>query len=985
MPATSPFPLIRIVAVACLVTCGVVSNLQAAPEIRTVSVRGLQIDGTTTVRVDGTGLLPNPQLVLSVPIAKQLVKTGATATRVELDVTLAGDIDPGIYNLWLACDDGVSAPAVIAVDGLPQVPFAAEAESLPVAMHGVISGSNRMRTSFAAKAGETVLIEVEAQRLGGKLRPVLHIFDAENQQLGWTLPSPSLRGDARLSFTAPSDGTYTIELHDLQYAAPAPNHFRLKIGSWQYADQVFPPAVQAGTESSVSLIGGQTETAVPFRSPATPASDLVSAPWSDRGTSAGFRPSLLVSPIPEFVEARTEAQPQSFATIPAAMSGRLIEAGEIDRYVVPVTAGAKLRFEIFADRIGSPIDAVLELQNDKGGRLSLNDDAAGSPDSRIDYTIPANVTSVVVAVKDANGRGGSDCIYRVAVTSLDTAESRPDFRLSLAQPRHSVAAGNRTVIKVEATRTNYDGPIELKFETPLDGVALQDTTIPAGANATLITVSGGTAGLSRVLTSLQGTARIGDAVVQRRAVAANHVLAKLQPWLGEEIGMAVTPASATGFQSDWGNAEAELRLALGSKLDVPVSVVRPPGFDGPVRLTLETGQKPVRASNNQVDNNRTLRSETNKPLELAADANAQKAWDAKLAADKVLTDAKTAQAKTAEAGEKATAPLAAALKTATADLTAARTRAEKPLATVKAAAESDEQAQKALAAATAASQATADAVTKAADSDPQKLTAAAKAAADAAAAAKVAANRKAETGNALVVATTAAKPLTDAVAAAQKVVSDAEAKLKVAMAAAAKADESATAQVKNAETKLATAIQAAEAASAAAKNDGVFSIFVPADLKGTQYQFALRSELLSRDKKTVIDLTYTPVRVIQTMNPLVVNVVVSEKLTGVIDPKAGATITISGQLERLVEIKQDVTVSVAGLPKGIAVPKVVVKPDQNEFKLEAKFPATFKPAEIEGVKVFATAKVRPNAPIDVRSVEVPVTISLTAAEVSPAG
>src|SRR5687767_9472504 len=43
----------------------------APPSARSINLRGLQIGGTTTIVVDGTDLLPNPRVVMSVPIAAQ--------------------------------------------------------------------------------------------------------------------------------------------------------------------------------------------------------------------------------------------------------------------------------------------------------------------------------------------------------------------------------------------------------------------------------------------------------------------------------------------------------------------------------------------------------------------------------------------------------------------------------------------------------------------------------------------------------------------------------------------------------------------------------------------------------------------------------------------------------------------------------------------------------------------------------------------------
>ena len=69
----------------------------------------------------------------------------------------------------------------------------------------------------------------------------------------------------------------------------------------------------------------------------------------------------------------------------------------------------------------------------KGGQLAAGDDRPGSSDPLVDFTVPAGVNKLQIALKDLHGRGGSDFVYRIA--SRD--RSRPDFALSLAdRPDH---------------------------------------------------------------------------------------------------------------------------------------------------------------------------------------------------------------------------------------------------------------------------------------------------------------------------------------------------------------------------------------------------------------------------------------------------------------------------------------------------------------------------------------------------------------------
>ena len=562
----------------------------AAPEIRNVNIRGLQIGATTTLTIDGTDLLPNPQIVMSLPIAAQTVQPNATATRVTIAVTLDKSVQPGMYNLWLGNANGISGKVVIAVDHLPQRAFATEVDALPVALHGTVASSTKLRTTFVGKKDQDILIEVEAKRLGGKLRPVLHLYDEAGTHIAWSMPSPALRGDTRLQIKLPAAGKYTIELHDLQYAALAPNHFRLKVGMWQFADQVFPVAVERGKPASLELIGN---IATDQKITMTPSSlhGQAPIPWLDAAASSGLRPVVQVSQFPEVIETATKDALQQFPAIPSAINGRLSAVGEQDRYLLAVKSGDKLRFELFAERVGSPMDAILEIQNEKGGRLAVNDDAAGSSDPQLNYTVPAGVEKIVVAIKDVNGGGGRRCVYRIAVTKLNPSAT-VDFTLKLERDRHSVSQGDRLVMKVTADRRGYNGPIKLIFDRLPDGVQTQGDVIPAGATGVLLTLHGSGTKVAQALTSVRGESIGVEPKLIRFAADAAHPIAAMQPWLSREFGFALGQASRIGFDVKLGRLPADVHLVLGGKLQAPVRCVRPVGFDGPVRLTLVTSQAP---------------------------------------------------------------------------------------------------------------------------------------------------------------------------------------------------------------------------------------------------------------------------------------------------------------------------------------------------------------------------------------------------------
>src|SRR5436190_1118309 len=152
--------LIRILCTLALLTFASVGSA-AEPLVRNLNLRGLQIEGTTTLVIDGDYLV-GAKLLLPFA-AKSELKPDSTDKRATFDVTLAADVTPGYHNLRVVTEGGVSLPTLIGVDRLPQKPAAATIEQLPVALHGAVGGSSVVETKFTGKAGQAVTVEVEAQ------------------------------------------------------------------------------------------------------------------------------------------------------------------------------------------------------------------------------------------------------------------------------------------------------------------------------------------------------------------------------------------------------------------------------------------------------------------------------------------------------------------------------------------------------------------------------------------------------------------------------------------------------------------------------------------------------------------------------------------------------------------------------------------------------------------------------------------------------
>jgi hypothetical protein len=573
----------------------------AAPQISNVTLRGLQRGAITTLTIEGSDLLPDPRLLLAVPIASQAIKEAATPKRVDIEVTLSPNISSGIYQLRLANTKGVSNPALISIDDLEQPRFGPQIARLPAALHGNLPTSETLNTSFTGRKGQRIVLDLEARRLGAAIDPVVELYDSRQVQLAYSQGHAILAGDARLEVVLPADGKYTIELRDILYRAGKPNHFRLKVGELYYGDRIFPLGGQRGTETSFDLIGMIPPAARQIRVDLHGALADIPVPLPPIQGLTGMAPRIVVDDFPEVMEVEPPAGKLQEVTVPAVINGRIGKPGEEDRYRLLVKPGRKLRFDVLASGAGSPLDGVLFLRNESGAQLAMSDDRPNTTDPGLDFTVPSGSTSLVVALTDLLGRGGNDYIYRLAITPAD----RPDFSLTMFEDRQVIPEGGTAVFRIRASRAGYQGAIRLSLPDLPEGVIASGNEIPAGATDTLVSLSA-SSGVrpAQLVTRIVGASDDPKKPIQRLAMLPVTALTELQPWLRSEFAVAVTEPGPV--QIAWGTGEAP--LPIGTRHPVRVKVARGTGVSGPIRLSLLTNQNvPKTADGKQDDVKRALR------------------------------------------------------------------------------------------------------------------------------------------------------------------------------------------------------------------------------------------------------------------------------------------------------------------------------------------------------------------------------------------
>ncbi len=480
--------------------------LAATPVLTELKPRGAEIGRPFTLTLIGRNLGEGAKVTSTLPAAFTLM----TPVQVPGSMPVAGRslsflvepkaaAAPGVYPLRIETPTGLSNILLFTLGTFPEVTeeeskpgsppnrndsieTAEPVAAVPVVVNGTLRGPERDMFRVAGKAGERRVFEVEARRCGSAVDPVLRILDGAGKQLARSDDSPGTGLDARLDFTFPKDGSYYVEVTDARFSTQAQNFYRLKMGTYRYADGIFPLGGRRGEQVPVTFFGGRVGAG------SKSSVDLRGAGKSDAFTRVALPESpalpfvFAIGDLPELMEPVPGAVP-----VPSVVNGRLDKDGEVDRYHLNVEPGEKLLFELQARELGtSRLEGIITVYGTDGKKLDSAGDqplpedvfavqgtSRTSSDPFLNFTAPAGAHEIVVTVEDLAKRGGPFYGYR-----LITRRQAQDFKLSIASPFVNIPAGGTVAITVAADRHGFDGPIQLTIPDLPKGVRVEGGIIP---------------------------------------------------------------------------------------------------------------------------------------------------------------------------------------------------------------------------------------------------------------------------------------------------------------------------------------------------------------------------------------------------------------------------------------------------------------------------------------------------------------------------
>jgi hypothetical protein len=307
---------------------------------------------------------------------------GQSTGALQVDLAFPVATPAGVYQVSVKTSAGQSAAQLFTVDLFPHLDKASGNDSpntgqkitLPVTVAGAFGRAGAVDFyRFDAREGQ----EIGAQVIASKFDPVLVLTDAS----GTPLVESS---NGVLGYRCPKAGSYTIGVRDRDYRGEPNMTYRLNIGDIPIVTAVFPLGLQRGTEADVQVdgvhLGG-------VKSVHMKAGDADLGSKLPLPIAALGNPSVVVG---EFPEKTTEgmhpvtglytkdgrhillpagaavAQQVVTLSVPGTGNGSIRSTGDTDTWRFTAKKGQRLILEINARRLGSPLDSVIEILDDKG-------------------------------------------------------------------------------------------------------------------------------------------------------------------------------------------------------------------------------------------------------------------------------------------------------------------------------------------------------------------------------------------------------------------------------------------------------------------------------------------------------------------------------------------------------------------------------------------------------------------------------------------
>ena len=224
---------------------------------------------------------------------------------------------------------------------------------------------------FDASSGDEFVFQVVAGPIGSELDSLLTLTNPKGRLLARSNNFSPASLDSFLGYRFTQAGRYRLGITDFAGNGGKKFYYRLTIGRLPYITEIFPLGVRRGGVRKVRVdgfnLGGMTTFELDGRDSKS------GSPYEDRRIETSLGPSLnqvriAVGEHPQTLENENNDSCDSAQqiTIPINIDGRIGEDGDQDTFRLHCRQGQVLALEVLAQRLGSPLDSLLEILDASG-------------------------------------------------------------------------------------------------------------------------------------------------------------------------------------------------------------------------------------------------------------------------------------------------------------------------------------------------------------------------------------------------------------------------------------------------------------------------------------------------------------------------------------------------------------------------------------------------------------------------------------------
>lgn len=492
-----PCPLCpRLVRICLLSTCLLLAteSIQAAPPTLThLFPAGGQRGTTVTVTCAGKFVWP-------VQVHAPGIEVQPGEKSGQLEVSLPAELRADRVWIRLYNAEGASAALPFLIGDLPEInetepnnaPTEAEELEAPgLVINGVLKGADSDTFSVPLEAGQTLVAAVDANtRIGSPIDMVLQVALPNGMVVADNHDDLGL--DPRLTFTPKTSGRYLVRvfgfssnpntsialqggdnciyrltlttgphvLHTIPLSVPLENPAAVQLFGWNLPD---------GLQGEVTRYGHPAMESLAEREPRgdlrIPSDAHLGFAWSAEAT-AGVRLRLVPFSTSAVIDRPVDDAPLPLE-LPHAVTGRLLQPGQINRYQITLKKGDPLLINVEARTLGLPPDPLVRLYDPEEKRVAEVDDSAGTRDAVLAHTAKSDGT-YTIHVTDRHRDGGERAFYQLTAR-LDA----PDFDLTTEADTFVLPVDKPAEIVVNVARRGSAGPITIEAVDLPEGVTAE--------------------------------------------------------------------------------------------------------------------------------------------------------------------------------------------------------------------------------------------------------------------------------------------------------------------------------------------------------------------------------------------------------------------------------------------------------------------------------------------------------------------------------